>query len=293
MHPGISNILEYVESQDLNLTMETNGVLCTSEIAKKIKACKNSFVSISVDGANAETHEWVRGVSGCFDAALDGARLLVQAGVRSQIIMSIMRRNKNQIEALVRLAESLGVESVKFNLTMPVARGEKLHESGETLSIEELVKFGSWVENGLSDSTTLRLFYDHPIAFRPLGKMFGDTGDGCSRCGILGILGVLADGSYALCGIGKNVPELVFGHAEADRLGDVWKTTGVLTHLREGLTGRLEGICGECLMKDLCLGRCIAQNFYRSKKLWAPFWYCEEAKKEGLFPEMRIRPAIG
>jgi SynChlorMet cassette radical SAM/SPASM protein ScmF len=123
-----------------------------------------------------------------------------------------------------------------------------------------------------------------------MGKMFGDEGDGCSSCGILGILGVLANGSYALCGIGENVPELIFGHAEADRLEDVWKTTGVLNELREGLTDRLEGICGNCLMKDMCLGSCIAQNFYRSNRLWAPFWYCEEARKARLFPGTRMRP---
>jgi SynChlorMet cassette radical SAM/SPASM protein ScmF len=194
---------------------------------------------------------------------------------------------------MVQLAESLGAESVKFNITMPVARGETLHETGETLTIEELVELGSWVEKSLSDSTGLRLFYDHPTAFRPMGKMFGDEGDGCSCCGVLGILGVLANGSYALCGIGENVPELIFGHAEADRLDDVWKTTDVLNELREGLTDRLEGICGDCLMKDMCLGSCIAQNFYRSKHIWTPFWYCEEASRKGLFPQSRMRPVVG
>ncbi len=191
--------------------------------------------------------------------------------------MSIVRRNKDQMERLVRLAESLGAESVKFNLTMPIEKGKKLHEMGDTLSIEDLVNLGSWVENSLSDSTDLRLVYDHPVAFRPLGKMFADTGDGCSTCGILGILGILSNGSYSLCGIGASVPELVFGHAEKHRLKDVWEGSAVLNELRDGLAQCLEGICGDCLMKGLCLGSCIAQNYYTSKNLWAPFWYCEEA----------------
>ena len=116
--------------------------------------------------------------------------------------------------------------------------------------------------------------------------MFGDTGDGCGQCGIFGILGVLGDGSYALCGIGETVPDLVFGHAARDRLEDVWNGNPVLQELREGLPSRLQGICGECLMKRVCLGNCVAQNFYRSKSLWAPNWYCEEAAKRGSFPEI-------
>lgn len=35
---------------------------------------------------------------------------------------------------------------------------------------------------------------------------------------------------------------------------------------------------------------CIAQNYYRSKNLWAPFWYCDQAQRLGLFPKSRIRP---
>ena len=293
LHPEISEILEYIREEDLNLSIETNGVLCTPEIARQIGACKNPFVSVSLDGADAETHEWVRGVPGCFEAALAGIRNLVSAEIDPQVIMCIMRRNKDQMESAVRLAESIGAESIKFNLTQPIARGDKLHERGDTLNIEELVKLGSWVENSLSDSTDLRLVYDHPAAFRPLGKMFGDTGDGCSRCGILGILGVLANGSYALCGIGESVPELVFGHAALDRLEDIWKATDILNELRSGLTDRLEGICGDCLMKDICLGSCIAQNYYKDKHLWAPYWYCEEARKANLFPDTRVRPVVG
>jgi len=239
---------------------------------------------------DAETHEWVRGVTGCFEAALKGIGNLVGAGLRPQVIMSLMRRNKGQMEAIVRLAESLGAGSVKFNMVQPTARGEQMHEAGETLTIEELVDLGRWVETALSASTKLRIYFHHAPAFRPLGKMFGENGDGCARCGIHGILGVLADGSYALCGIGESVSELVFGHAKNDPLRHVWNNNPVLLEIREGLPRRLEGICGDCLMKNTCLGSCIAQNYYRSKSLRSPFWYCQEAYRQGLFPMSRIVP---
>jgi SynChlorMet cassette radical SAM/SPASM protein ScmF len=241
-----------------------------------------------LDGASPETHEWVRGVDGCFEEALKGIQYLVDAGFRPQIIMSVMRHNKDQMEQIVRLAERSGAGSVKFNIVQPTARGEKLHDSGEALSIRELVDLGSWVENGLSASTDLDLYYSHPSAFRPLGKMFGENGDGCGVCGILGILGVLANGSYALCGIGEMVSDLVFGHATTDSLIHIWNNTPVLLELREGFPQGLEGICGDCLMKGMCLGSCVAQNYYLSRNVWAPYWYCAEAQKQGLFPESRM-----
>jgi SynChlorMet cassette radical SAM/SPASM protein ScmF len=292
LHPKINEILEYVRTEDLSLTVETNGVLCTSDLAHKMASCKDLFVSVSLDGANAETHEWVRGVEGCFDEAMNGIRNLVGSGLRPQVIMAIMRHNWDQMEAVVRLAERLGAGSVKFNMVQPTARGEKLHDSGEALSIEELVELGKWVENALSAATDLNIYYDYPLAFRPLGKMFGDNGNGCGVCGILGILGVLANGSYAFCGIGESVLDFVFGQAATDPLEYIWKNTPVLLELRQGLPQRLKGICGACLMKGMCLGSCVAQNYYRGKSLWAPFWFCEAAYKRGLFPETRTLTEI-
>jgi len=149
LHPHINEILEYIHTEDLRMTLETNGVLCKPEVAERMAACKDPFVSVSLDGADAETHEWVRGVPGCFDEAMEGIRNLVEARIRPQVIMTIMRHNKNQMEPVVRLAESLGAGSVKFNIVQPTARGEKMHESGEALDIEELVDLGRWVETTL------------------------------------------------------------------------------------------------------------------------------------------------
>jgi SynChlorMet cassette radical SAM/SPASM protein ScmF len=287
MHPRIGEILEILRSENMRFNVETNGVLCTAGLARDLVRSGMFHVSVSLDGADAETHEWVRGVKGCFDAALEGIKNLVAAGIRPQIIMTLMRRNVGQIESVVRIAERHCCSSIKFNIVQPTARGVKMHESGETLSIREIVTIGQWVENDLSTETGMPLLYSHPAAFRPMGKMFGKEGSGCSVCNVHSILGVLGDGSYALCGIGETVPELVFGHAGKDILGDVWSGNPVLREIREGLPHRLGGICGDCLMKGLCLGSCIAQNYYKDRNLWAPHWYCEEAYREGLFPESR------
>lgn len=292
LHPQILEILEYIKAKELRLTIETNGTLCTKEVAKAIAACKNPFVSISIDGPDEATHEWVRGVPGCFDAALNGFKNLVDEGIKPQVIMSIMRRNHKQLKAVVSLAESVGAGSVKFNIVTPIARGEKLHEQGETLTIEELVDLDKWVNTEIAPSAKIPVFSSQPLAFKSLGKMLGDKGCGCGVCGIMGIIGVLPDGSYALCGIGENIPELKFGNAVSDRLEEVWRHSPVILSLREGLPGRLGGICKDCAMKAICKGNCIAMNYYRSHSLWEPYWYCEEAHAKGLFPATRVFPKI-
>lgn len=291
LHPHIFKILEIIRTEDLRLVVESNGMKCTPEISEKIAGCKSPFISVSLDGSTPEVHEWVRGVPGSFEATLKGIKNLVSAGLKPQIIMTVMRRNKGQVESLIQLAESLGAGSVKFNIVQPTERGEKMHKTGEILSIEELLDLGELTEKTLSKSTKLRLVYHHPHAFKPMGNMFGD-GNNCGTCSILNILGVLPNGAYAMCGIGESIPELVYGDASKDPLEEVWNNSAVINELRDGIPNKFEGICGDCIMKGICIGSCIAQNYYSSKNLWAPFWYCEEAKKIGRFPETRMKPAM-
>ena len=189
----------------------------------------------------------------------------------------------------------MGAGSVKFNIVQPIERGRELHEAGDTLEIGELIELGRRVEMELPKKTPLPLFYAHPDAFRPLSRMLGNGRKSLGACRIFEKIGVLPNGSYALCSIGslgEEVKELTFGDSRKDSLEDVWKNTEVLKQIREGLPKKLEGICGDCLMKEVCMGGCLAQSYYQTKNLWSPFWYCEEARKNGLFPKCRLRCTI-
>jgi SynChlorMet cassette radical SAM/SPASM protein ScmF len=286
LHPRITRLLEIVRREELRLTIETNGMLCTQEIAVEIAKSTRRSVSVSIDGANEETHDRVRGVPGSFEAAQRAVRNLVAAGIQPQVIFSVMRENAGQVEDIVRVAENLGAGSVKFNVVQPTARGETLHRTERTLNVAELIELGRYVERELAPKTRLRLVFSYPQAFQSLSRIAG--GNGCGVCGIIGILGVTADGHYALCGIGELIPDLVFGEVGTDRLEDVWREHPALKSMREGMPDRLEGVCSRCLMKRRCLGSCVAQNYYSEGRLWAPFWFCRQAEEEGLFPMSRL-----
>jgi len=214
LHPKIHEILEVIHCNDLRLNVETNGTLCTPKLARKLAADHDPFIAVSLDGVNAETHDWIRGVQGAFTSTLIGMRNLVEAGLAPQIIMTLMPINSDQMEDMVRLAESIGVKSVKFNILQPAGRGKSLNDNGNVLNISEMVRIGEWVEMSLANQASIKVIYSHPPAFRPLGRMLGKDLDGCSGCDILRIMGVLSDGSYSLCGIGETVPDLIFGNAE-------------------------------------------------------------------------------
>jgi SynChlorMet cassette radical SAM/SPASM protein ScmF len=285
LHPELLALVEIIERNRLALTVETNGVLVTPALARRLAALPDCFVSVSLDGPDAASHEQVRGVAGSFAAACQAVRELAAVGLRPQVIMSLLRAERAQVEAMVRLAEELGAASVKLNLVQPSARGEQLHAIGATPRVGELIALGRWVDTELAARTSLELHFDVPLAFRPLRRLARPGGS--EICGILGIIGVLASGELALCGIGTHVSELVFGLLGKDDLARVWSEHPVLAELRAGLPDRLQGVCAQCVMRGQCMGCCVAQNHLGGGSFWQPFWFCQEASEIGLFPRSR------
>jgi radical SAM protein with 4Fe4S-binding SPASM domain len=129
------------------------------------------------------------------------------------------------------------------------------------------------------------VFVHLPLAFGSLSKVVRRC---YSTCALKHVIGLLPNGFYALCGMGLSVPGLVFGDAGIDALDKVWRTNKTLNKIREEIPVKLEGVCAHCMMKNKCLGHCIAHNFFETQHLNSSYWFCEAAYKAGLFPESRL-----
>lgn len=288
IHPEIIAILRFIRDEGLGLSIESNGVAITPHTADLVKSCKSHFISVSIDGMR-ENHEWMRGVPGSFERASQGVKTLVETGIRPQVIMAVAGRNREEIATLAHYARDLGASSVKYNFVTPTARGEVMEREGATVPVQDQIRLASWIQKELRQEVGIPLMTNLPMAFSPLSSLFGSGGN-CGKCAIFTILGVLHDGTYALCGIGKNVPELCFGHAGRDRIKDIWENAAALNEIRRHLPGDLKGICSRCFMKNVCLGQCIANNYYVYHDLLAGHKFCEDAAEAGVFPETRLFP---
>ena len=103
----------------------------------------------------------------------------------------------------------------------------------------------------------------------------------------MNVLGIIGSGEMALCGIGQTVPDLCFGTLGKDNLKDIWINHPRLKEIREGLTGKFPGICGDCIHSSQCFMNCIAQNYVENGELISPDSMCIETEKRGLFPNSR------
>jgi len=71
LHPSIFDVIEYAHAKNLSPSISTNGMQINEKILKKI-AGKIRKLIFSVDGATAESHNWLRAHSSSFDRVVNG-----------------------------------------------------------------------------------------------------------------------------------------------------------------------------------------------------------------------------
>jgi radical SAM protein with 4Fe4S-binding SPASM domain len=119
----IFQLAEYATSRGLRAALATNGTTVTKDVADKIKGSGIKRVSISLDGADATTHDTFRGIPGAFEAAIYGMKNLQQIGVSVQINTTVARHNAHQLPDVLALARNLGADALHTFLLVPVGCG--------------------------------------------------------------------------------------------------------------------------------------------------------------------------
>jgi radical SAM protein with 4Fe4S-binding SPASM domain len=101
-------LLDGMDRFQLDPRLCTNGTLVTEAIAERIAASRIGFVSVSLDGPDAATHDAVRG-AGHFQRASRGIRRLVAAGLRVETRATVTTQNASRLIGFFDAARELGV----------------------------------------------------------------------------------------------------------------------------------------------------------------------------------------
>ena len=139
----IFDLARYGTERGLRVALATNGTLVSKDIARKIVDSGVRRVSISLDGADAPTHDAFRGIPGAFDAALRGFRNLKELGMSLQINMTIARHNAHQLPAVLELARGLGADALHTFLLVPVGCGVDI-AAEQMVPADEYEKILNW-----------------------------------------------------------------------------------------------------------------------------------------------------
>ena len=281
---NLKPLIAYAAANKLKIFIETNGTLIDEDEAKFLKEQSVGQVSVSLDGPDQKINERLRKAEWSFDKTIKGIKTLKHHGLNVQLIMSLCKYNCDHLKETISLAEENGVNSFKINYITSIGRGESLRSRGDVLTVAECIRLNKVIEEELQPKCKVKIRFDIPPVFKSLTHNKGSGG----VCAIKNILGVLSDGSISICGIGEIDSSLRLGDVRDTPLKEIWEKVETLRTIREGVPSKLTGICGKCIYKGFCLGKCRAEAYYNHKDFLSPHDFCDEAFRLGLFPLNRM-----
>jgi radical SAM protein with 4Fe4S-binding SPASM domain len=128
VRPDILELTRYAADKGIYVAVATNGTLITKEKAKEMKKAGVEFVQISLDGANAESHDAFRGINGAFDKTVQGIKNCVDEKFFVEVSTTTTKYNYKEIPRIIEFSEKLGADwFMAFNF-VPTGRGKDIVE---------------------------------------------------------------------------------------------------------------------------------------------------------------------
>ncbi len=126
--PDLYGLIKYAAGKDLRVLLATCGYLIDDGSIEKLKKAGVSAMSLSLDGASADTHDAFRQSKGAFDAVIKAAAVARAARMPFQINTTISKLNAGEIIGIAELAKRLGASCFNPFLLVPTGRGKEIQD---------------------------------------------------------------------------------------------------------------------------------------------------------------------
>ncbi|MCP8312283.1 MAG: radical SAM protein [Candidatus Methylarchaceae archaeon HK02M1] len=124
LRKDIFDAIKRANDNGMLCTIASNGTLMTPKVAKKLANMGIKRVEIGLDGARAETHDFLRNKPGSFEATVEGIRNCAALSFDElAVTMTLHSKNIDELEETMSLAEKLGATRFYLNRLIPAGRG--------------------------------------------------------------------------------------------------------------------------------------------------------------------------
>jgi radical SAM protein with 4Fe4S-binding SPASM domain len=243
----------------LRVVMATCGYSLDDASVAALKEAGVTALSLSLDGATAQTHDAFRRTPGAFDAVISATQAAHRANLRFQINTTITRSNLSEVPAIADLAYRLGAYCFNPFILVPTGRGEEI--------AEEILRPQQYAEL-LAD--LLQMKTDLPIELRvtcgpQYARLHHETGPKGSGTPVSGCMGgrgfgfISCRGDVQTCGfLDLSAGNLVENGYDFAAIWEGVNDDSPLRKVRD--LQAYNGKCGRCAYVKLC-GGCRARAY--------------------------------
>jgi heme b synthase len=264
LRPDIYELAWHGHHLGLRMVMAVNGTLLNEEKARKLKESGIQRVSISMDGAEAESHDFLRQVQGAYEGILKGIQAAKSVDLEFQINTTVTRGNLHELPMIQEKVIELGAVAHHIFMLVPTGRGRAL--TNQTISAEEYEETLTWLVNHKDEVPVSVKATCAPHYYRILRENSRQEGkeitfqshglDAVTR----GCLG--GNGFCFVSHVGQVQPcgylEVNSGQIRKQGFKEIYESSPVFLALRD--KNQYSGKCGGCEYFRFC-GGCRARAF--------------------------------
>ncbi|MDC0534995.1 radical SAM protein [Francisellaceae bacterium] len=267
LRKDVFELAKYGHEKGLRMALATNGTYITEEICHKIIDANIKIVSLSIDGADAKTHDQFRQQVGAFEATISAAKLLKKFNIPFIVNSSFTKDNVETIPETYQLAKDLGAMAWYMFMVVPTGRGENI--INDLLDAEAYNGMLEWhydmestEEDMLVRPTCAPHYYrirfekNKAIGSKVKSRSLSFSTGGSKGC-IAGqsIMTIDVEGNVQPC---SYLP-LKAGNLFKQSLTEIWEESELFNNLRDFKS--YKGKCGKCEFIKVC-GGCRARAHY-------------------------------
>jgi radical SAM protein len=258
--PDLAELVRYAHSRGLIVALTPSGTAAATRLRlSELKAAGLSRIAVSLDGADAETHDAFRGVRGSYDWTMKIIRAARELGLPLQINTTVSRVTLPSLEALARQMKEFDVALWAVFFLVKTGRGAFLDQ----VSPEQCERVLTWLYDlsliaPFGIKTTEAPHFQRVIFQRDqeLGSRL--IAQDQRRRSLLRAPRSVGDGNGFLFvdHLGNICPSgflpVTCGNARSDDLTEVYRDDEVFRKLRD--YDALAGKCGRCEFRAICGG---------------------------------------
>jgi len=258
LRKDLVELVNYASQRGLSTVVVTNGYLLVPNVITSLCNAGLDEVQISLDGADAETHDTFRGLRGLFQRIMEAVPIIRDQEVRVAILTTIMRMNSDQVPEIMRLADSLGANSLNLMSVMQIGRA--LNREELFLSMEEYVELIRKVHGERKNLKRTFIIYPGLPGYyyeKSIGlenyRQFKHKGNiGACVAGVTHCT-ISPKGDVRPCGVSTGIS---LGNIKETSFREIWSHDTF--KLLRGLRKNEQTPCKNCRLSDICWAGCRA-----------------------------------
>lgn len=273
LYPHFFEVVDYMNKLGIRVTVSTNAVLITDEIAKKMSEYQIKGVQISLDGCDENVHDKIRNVRGCYKKTLNGIKLLEKYNIPVMLVTVISEQTVEEYSNIIDFAYKIGAKAHKTNAMLPIGNAKENMNLVEDKFLSKYIQVWKRKKEEYKDKMEIKgemgflmqVGLDYYHSEKKPNILNVGCPAGVTTCAIL------ENGDVVPCSF---CADIVCGNIKEKKFKEIWDNSEVFQRMRV----RNFEFCKECEYNKYC-GGCRVRALYNGN-LYGRDPYCWKLKNE-------------